>query len=62
MTKTQLKSEIQKVLDGVPYAILKDVLDFPKRLQESLTAKVKLKNNLRQILIEDKNLLERLAK
>jgi hypothetical protein len=62
MTKTQIKTEIQKVLDNVPEAILQDVLDFWKELQNQPGEKVKLTNNLRQILSEDKKLLERLAK
>jgi len=62
MTKTQIKTEIQKVLDNVPEAILQDVLDFLKELQNQPGEKVKLTNNLRQILSKDKELLERLAK
>jgi hypothetical protein len=61
MTKTQLYSEIQKVLDNVPETILQDVLDFLKALQDQPADKVKLANNLRQILSEDKELLEKLA-
>ena len=61
MTKTQIKSEIQKVLDGVPENVLKDVLDFLKELQNQPADKIKLTNNLRQILSEDKELLEKLA-
>jgi len=62
MTKTQIKTEIQKVLNNVPEAILQDVLDFLKELQNQPGEKVKLTNNLRQILSKDKELLERLAK
>ncbi len=61
MTKTQLQSEIQKVLDSVPETILQDVLDFLKALQDQPADKVRLTNNLRQILSEDKELLEKLA-
>ncbi|MCU0433619.1 MAG: hypothetical protein MUC87_09225 [Bacteroidia bacterium] len=61
MTKTQLFSEIQKVLDNVPETILQDVLDFLKALQDQPADKVKLANNLRQILSEDRELLEKLA-
>jgi hypothetical protein len=61
MTKTQLYSEIQKVLDNVPETILQDVLDFLKALQDHPVDKVKLANNLRQILSEDRELLEKLA-
>ena len=61
MTKTQLIIEIQKVIDSVPETVLQDVLDFLKELQDLPVDKVKLTNNLRQILSEDKKLLERLA-
>ena len=61
MTKTQIKSEIQKVLDNVPENMLHDILDFLKELQEQPVSTVKLTNNLRHILLEDKELLEKLA-
>lgn len=61
MTKTQIQSEIQKVLDNVPESVLKDVLDFLRELQDQPADKIKLANNLRQILAEDKELLEKLA-
>lgn len=61
MTKTQIQSEIQKVLDSVPENVLQDVLDFLKELQDQPEEKVRLTNNLRKILSEDKELLERLA-
>jgi hypothetical protein len=62
MTKAQLKTEIQMALDNVPENVLQDVLDFLKAIQHQPTDKVRLANNLRQILSEDKELLERLAK
>jgi len=61
MTTTQIKTEIQKVLDGVPENALQDVLDFLKELQSSSVEQIKLTNNLRQILVEDRQLLEKLA-
>ncbi len=61
MTKTQIQTEIQKVLESVPETILLDVLDFLKVLQDQPADKVRLTNNLRQILSEDKELLEKLA-
>jgi len=61
MTKTQIKTEIQKVLDSVPDGVLQDVLDFLRALQVQSEDKVRLTNNIRQILSEDRELLERLA-
>jgi hypothetical protein len=42
--------------------VLQDVLDFLKALQNQPADKIRLTNNLRQILSEDKDLLEKLAK
>ncbi len=61
MTKTQLKSEIQKALDSVPENVLQDVLDFLKEFKNQPEDKHRLSNSLRQILSEDKELLEKLA-
>ncbi len=61
MTRTQIQAEIQKVIDNVPESILQDVLDFLKELQAQPADKVKMANNLRKILLEDKELLEKLA-
>ncbi|OYQ42938.1 hypothetical protein CHX27_11235 [Flavobacterium aurantiibacter] len=61
ITKTEIQSEIQKVLDSVPETVLKDVLDFLKELKEQPADKTRLAMNLRQILANDKDLLEKLA-
>ncbi len=61
MTKTQIKTEIHKVLDSIPEGVLQDVLDFLKELQVQPEDKVRLTNNLRQILAEDRELLDRLV-
>ncbi len=61
MTKAQIQLEIQKVLESVPESVLQDVLDFLKELQNQPADKIRLANNLRQILSEDKELLEKLA-
>ncbi|MBA3665445.1 MAG: hypothetical protein H0W61_14715 [Bacteroidetes bacterium] len=62
MTKTEIKSEIQKVLENVPENVLKDILDLLKDLQNQPGENLKLTHSLRQILSEDKELLEKLAK
>jgi mRNA-degrading endonuclease RelE of RelBE toxin-antitoxin system len=61
MTKAQIQLEIQKVLDNVPERVLQDVLDFLKELQDQPADKVRLAKHLRQILSDDKELLEKLA-
>lgn len=62
MTIKELKSEIQKSLDNVPESILTDILALLKQAQGQPDNQVKLTRDLRDILKEDKNLLERLAK
>ena len=61
MTAIEIKTEIQKVLDQVPESILQDVLDFLKELQTKSVDDIKLANNLRKIISEDRELLEKLA-
>jgi mRNA-degrading endonuclease RelE of RelBE toxin-antitoxin system len=61
MTSIEIKTEIQKVLDQVPENVLQDILDFLKELQTKSVDDIKLANNLRKILSEDRELLEKLA-
>ena len=61
MTSIEIKTEIQKVLDQVPESVLQDVLDFLKGLRSKSVDEIKLANNLRKILSEDRALLEKLA-
>ncbi len=61
MTKTEIKNEIQKVLDNVPENVLQDILTLLKGLQDQPVGKLELTHSLRQILTEDKELLEKLA-
>ena len=62
MTIKELKSEIQKSLDNVPESVLEDILVLLKEAAGKPEEQLKLTRNLRDILNEDKNLLERLAK
>ena len=62
MTKSQLKSEIQILLDHFPENVLIDLMEFLKALRDQPEDKIRLANDLRQILAEDKGLLEKLAK
>ena len=61
MTKTEIKLEIQKVLDNVPDNILEDILKLLKDIQNEPTEKLEITHHLRQIISEDKELLEKLA-
>jgi len=62
MTTLQVKTEIQKVLEQVPEDVLPDILDYLKQIQLQTHDQIKLTKNLKKILSEDKELLERLAK
>jgi hypothetical protein len=62
MTKTEIKMEIQKVLDNVPENLLHDILELLKDFQNESTEQIQITHSLRQILSEDKELLDRLAK
>lgn len=62
MTTKEIKSEIQKTLEGIPENVLQEILDYLKEIRGKSAEKVKLGKNLRDILVEDKDLLERLAK
>jgi hypothetical protein len=62
MTTKEIKSEIQKTLDNIPENVLLDILDYLKVIQGKSADNVRLSKNLRDILTEDKELLERLAK
>jgi hypothetical protein len=61
MTKTEIKIEIQKVLDNVPENVLQDILDLLKGLQNQPLDKLEITHSLLQIIAEDKELLEKLA-
>jgi hypothetical protein len=61
MTTIQLKKQIQTVLNRVPKDALMEVLNFLKELQQRSADDIQLDNFLEQTLIEDKELLEKLA-
>ena len=62
MTSQQIRTEINKVLDNFPESILEDVLNYLKTAQSTTKKQYELSNKLKNILEEDKVLLERLAK
>ncbi|NLD46820.1 MAG: hypothetical protein GX660_06425 [Clostridiaceae bacterium] len=62
MSTKELKDMISRVLDDIPEDVLVDVLEYLKSLTNKSGDTVRLTQNLRQILDEDKHLLEQLAK
>lgn len=62
MTTKQIKSEIERTLDGIPDNVLQEILEYLKVMRGKSADQIKLTKNLRDIMTEDKDLLERLAK
>lgn len=60
MTTIDIKNEITKALDYVPDNILVDILDLIKEVQSDVS-KSTLPSNLKKVLSEDSDLLDRLA-
>jgi hypothetical protein len=61
MSRDELKEELDKVLESVPDELLEDVLDYIKVLIANPSNNIQLTSNLREIINEDKGLLQRLA-
>jgi restriction endonuclease Mrr len=61
MSTKELKERINKVLDSIPDEVLEEVLKYLKSLTNKSKDNIVLSQNLKRILEEDKNLLERLA-
>ena len=62
MRVTEIKTEIHKVIDNIPDNVLPDILDYLKELQDISHHKFELSKNLKLILSEDRELLEKLAR
>lgn len=61
MTTSQIKTEIQKLLDTEPENVLQDLLDYLKEVREQTKDQVEFASHLRKIIHEDRELLEKLA-
>ena len=62
MSRDELKEEISKVLADVPEDMLEDILDYLKLLVSNPKEKISMTAKLRQIILEDEELLQKLAK
>ncbi|MDW3209049.1 MAG: hypothetical protein R8N23_04235 [Reichenbachiella sp.] len=62
MSRDEVKTAIKELLDNTPEQVLQEVYDYLKSVQGKSESSVSLSQNLRTILSEDKELLERLAK
>lgn len=61
MSREDVKTAINVLLDNTSEQVLQEVFDYLKTVQGKSTESVSLSHNLRTILTEDKELLERLA-
>lgn len=61
MTTTEIKKEIQKVLEQVPENLLADILIILKEVQSEKATKSTLTSNFNKILAEDSEVLHKLA-
>lgn len=61
MTVQEIRQEIHKVVDNMPEELLQNVLVYFRELEHSSEDKIKLAQNLKTILSEDKELLPKLA-
>jgi hypothetical protein len=61
MSKEEIKSEINKVLDTLPDKALEDLLSFLKNIGDNSSRTFDTGTLLKKILEEDNNLLKRLA-
>lgn len=61
MSREEVKTAINKLLENSSEQVLKEVFDYLKSVEGKSNNTVKLSQNLRTILAEDKELLERLA-
>lgn len=61
MSREEVKTAINQLLDNTPEQVLQEVYTYLKSVQGKSEQSVALSQDLRTILTEDKELLERLA-
>ncbi len=61
MSREQVKTEINEILQNLPDENLEGVLEYLKAAQKLSTQKLSLVHNFQQILEDDKTLLSKLA-
>jgi len=61
MSREEVKTAINQLLDNTPEQVLQELYTYLKSVQGKSEQSVSLSQNLRTILTEDKELLERLA-
>ncbi|MCP4457757.1 MAG: hypothetical protein GY816_07005 [Cytophagales bacterium] len=61
MSREEVKSAINELLDNTPEQVLNEVFEYLKTVETKSEESISMSHNLRTILTEDKELLERLA-
>ncbi len=61
MATKEIKDKFNDAIDNIPDDVLLDVLEYLKSLTNTSKDKIHLSQNLKKIIDEDRNLLERLA-
>ena len=61
MSREEVKTAISQLLENTPEQVLNEVLEYLKSVENKPSDSIFLAQNLRTILTEDKELLERLA-
>ena len=62
MSREEVKTAINELLDNTPENVMEEVLEYLKSFEGKSGNALSLAKNLKTILSEDKELLERLAK
>lgn len=62
MKTVEVKGEINKIVEQLPDEALWELLTYLRQVEKSTTDDLQLTKNLRKILMEDRELLEKLAK
>ncbi len=62
MNREEVKTAINELLDNTPENVMEEVLEYLKSFEGKSSNAISLSKNLKTILSEDKELLERLAK
>jgi restriction endonuclease Mrr len=58
----ELKQEIVQIVDKLPNEVLSELLQYLRQVEKTTVEKMRLSLNLKTILTEDRELLEKLAK
>ncbi|MEP1096364.1 MAG: hypothetical protein ABJG78_14705 [Cyclobacteriaceae bacterium] len=61
MSREEVKTAISEILDRTSEEVLQEVFEYLKSVEGKPARSISLSHNLRTILTEDKELLERLA-